>query len=136
MTAIALPTRKRKSKPARVAKTAAKTWTSLKIGSTAAKTAKKGAKAWTTFKVVKFVGKGGKKLLLIPLAAGGGLVAWKRMKSTSSSDEPATPYGSSQGPAATPQTVTPPKAAPGSAGVNGEVGSSTTGATTPPGSTS
>jgi hypothetical protein len=134
MTAIALHTRKRKSKPARVAKTAAKTWTSLKIGSTAAKTAKKGVKAWTTFKVVKVVGKGGKKLLLIPLAAGGGVIAWKRMQS--SSDEPATPYGSSQGPAATPQTVTPPKTAPGSAGANGEVGDSTTSATTPPGSTS
>jgi hypothetical protein len=138
MTAIALPTRKPKSKPARVAKTAAKTWTTLKIGSTAAKTAKKGAKAWTSFKVVKFVGKGGKKLLLIPLAAGGGLVAWKQLHS-SSSDEPATPYGSSQGPVATPATVTPPKAAPGS---NGEaaLGDAPAGTTnppiTPPGSTS
>jgi hypothetical protein len=122
MTAIALPTRKQKSKPARVAKTAAKTWTSMKIGSTAAKTAKKGAKAWAGFKVVKFVGKGGKKLLLIPLAAGGGLAAWKKVRSSSSSsDGPATPYGSTVGPAATPSTVTPPKTAPGSsAGLNGE----------------
>ena len=120
MTAIALPTRKRKSRPARVVRSAAKT-------------AKKGAKAWAGFKVVKFVGKGGKKLLLIPLAAGGGLLAWKRMQS--SSDEPATPYGSPQGPPATPATVTPPKAAPGSAAANGEVGTSTTGATTPSSST-
>src|SRR3954454_12202764 len=121
MTGIALPTRKQKSKPARVAKTAAKTWTSMKIGSTAAKTAKKGAKAWAGFKVVKFVGKGGKKLLLIPIAAGGGLVAWKKVRSSSSDDAPATPYGSSAGPAATPSTVTPPKTAPGStAGLNGE----------------
>jgi hypothetical protein len=120
MTAIALPTRKPKSKPARVAKTAAKTWASMKIGSTAAKTAKKGAKTWASFKVVKFVGKGGKKLLLIPLAAGGGLVAWKKVRS-SSSDDTATLYGSPVGPAATPSTVTPPKAAPGSsAGLNGE----------------
>src|SRR4051812_1803392 len=107
MTAIALPTRKRQSKPARVAKTAAKTWTSMKLGSTAAKTAKKGAKAWASFKVVKFVGKGGKKLILIPIAAGGGLVAYKKVRS-SSSDAPATPYGSPVGPVATPSTVTPP----------------------------
>src|SRR4051812_21571946 len=121
MTAIALPTRKPKSKPARVAKTAAKTWTSMKIGSTAAKTAKKGAKTWASFKVVKFVGKGGKKLLLIPLAAGGGLAAWKKVRSSSSTDAPATPYGSSVGPVATPSTVTPPKTAPGPpAGLNGE----------------
>jgi hypothetical protein len=142
MTAIALPTRKRKSKPARVAKTAAKTWTSMKVGSTAAKTAKKGAKAWAGFRVVKFVGKGGKKLLLIPLAAGGGLVAWKKVRS-SSEDAPATPYGSSVGPVATPSTVTPPKTAPGStADINGEgsLDDAPAGASnppvTPPGSTS
>src|SRR4051794_7764387 len=121
MTAIALPTRKRRSKPARVAKSAAKTWASLKVGSIAARTAKKGAKAWASFKVVKFVGKGGKKLLLIPLAAGGGLAAWKKVRSSPDDSGPATPYGSSVGPVATPATVTPPKAAPGSAaGVNGE----------------
>jgi hypothetical protein len=130
MTAIALPTRKRKSKPARVVKTAAKAWTSMKIGSTAAKTAKKGAKAWASFKVVKFVAKGGAKLLVIPLAAGGGLAAWKKLRS-SSSDGPATPYGSSMGPAATAQTVTPPKTAPGSsAGQNGE--GAPTGTANPP----
>src|SRR5919112_1507270 len=73
MTAIALPRpRRRRSKPAQVAKTAAKAWASMKIGSTAAKTAKKGVKTWSQFKVVKFVGKGGTKLLLIPIAAGGG----------------------------------------------------------------
>ena len=118
MTAIALPTRKRKSKPARVAKTVAKTVTAVKVGKTASKTAKKGAKAWASFKVVKLVGKGGKKLLLIPIAAGGGLAAYKKL-SSSSDDSPATPYGSGQGPVATPATVTPPKTAPGSA-VNGE----------------
>ena len=141
MTAIALPTRKRQSKPARVAKTAAKTWTSMKVGSTAAKTAKKGAKTWASFKVVKFVGKGGKKLILIPIAAGGGLVAWKKVRS-SSDEAPATPYGSSVGPVATPSTVTPPKTAPGStAGLNGEASlEAPAGASnppvTPPGTTS
>src|SRR4051794_40164493 len=142
MTAIALPTRKRRSKPARVAKKAAKTWTSMKIASTAGKTAKKGAKTFASFKVAKFVGKRGAKLLLIPLAAGGGLAAWKKLRS-SSDDGPATPYGSSMGPAATPATVTPPKAAPGSgADVNGEgaLGDTPAGASnppvTPPGATS
>src|SRR2546423_14391940 len=98
MTAIALPTRRRKSKPAQVAKTAAKAWTSMKIGSTAAKTAKKGAKAWASFKVVKLVGRGGAKLLLIPVAAGGGLAAYKKVRSSSSDSEPATPHGSPVGP--------------------------------------
>lgn len=136
MTAIALPTRKRKSKPARVAKSAAKTWASLKIGSTAAKTAKKGVKAWGSFKVVKFVGRHGKKLVVIPIAAGGGLAAYKKLRS--SEEGPATPYGSSVGPAATPATVTPPKTAPGSgAGLNGDppAGASNPPAT-PPGTTS
>jgi hypothetical protein len=144
MTAIALPRpRRRKSKPAQLAKTAAKTWASMKIGSTAAKTAKKGAKTWGQYRVVKFVGKGGKKLLLIPIAAGGGVVAWKKVHSSSTDEGPATPYGSGVGPAATPSTVTPPKTAPGSAaGANGEgalddppAGSSNPPAT-PPGSTS
>jgi len=50
-----------------------------KVGKTASKTAKKGAKTWASFKVVKLVGKGGKKLLLIPIAAGGGLAAYKKL---------------------------------------------------------
>jgi hypothetical protein len=142
MTAIALPTRRRKSKPAQVAKTAAKAWTSMKVGSTAAKTAKKGVKAWTSFKVVKFVGKRGAKLLLIPLAAGGGVAAYKKVRS-SSDDGPATPYGSTVGPVATPATVTPPKTAPGSsADSNGEgaltdpPAGTTNPPVTPPGATS
>jgi hypothetical protein len=130
MTAIALPhlRKQKKSKAAQAAATVAKVWTAVKVTKVAAKTAKKGAKS------AGFV-KRNAKFLAVPVAAGGGLVALKKFRS-SSSDEPATPYGSSQGPAATPQTVTPPKAAPGSAGVNGEVGNSTTGATAPPGSTS
>jgi hypothetical protein len=138
MTAIALPRpRKRQSKPARVAKSVTKTWASLKVGSTAAKTAKKVA----SYKVVKFVGTKTGKLLLIPLAAGGGLAAWKRLRSSSSSEsEPATPYGSSVGPAATPGTVTPPKTAAGSSNGEGSISDPPAGASnppaTPPGSTS
>ena len=143
MTAIALPTRRRRSRPARVAKSAAKTWASLKIGSTVTKTAKKGVKAWGSFKVVQFVGKGGKKLLLVPLvggAVGGGVAAYKKL-SSSSDDGPATPYGSSVGPAAEPATVTPPKTPDTPAGRNGEgaISDPPAGAanppTTPPGST-
>jgi hypothetical protein len=130
MTAIAMPRplRRRRSKPAQLAKTAAKTWASLKITKTATKTAKKGVKTFGSYKLVQFIGKGGKKLVVIPIAAGGGLAAYKKLRS--SSDEPATPYGSSVGPAATPATVTPPKTAPGSTvTANGEV--SSTGTTTP-----
>jgi len=121
MTAIALPTRKPKSRPARVAKGAAKTWTSLKLSKTAAKGAKKGVKAFASYKAIKAVGKRGAKLLVIPVAVGGGVVAYKKLSSGSGSDQPGTPYGSSVGPVATPATVTPPKSAPGSnATVNGE----------------
>jgi hypothetical protein len=106
--------------PVRVAKSVAKTVATVKVASKAGKTAKKGAKAFAGYKVVKFVGKGGKKLLIIPIAAGGGLAAYKKLTS-GSTDEPATPYGSPVGPAATSSTVTPPKTPPGStAEFNGE----------------
>src|ERR687890_2623477 len=99
MTAIALPRpRKRRSKPAQLAKGVAKTWTSMKLGSTAARTAKKGVKAWGKFKVVQFLGRRGGKLLLIPLAAGGGVAAYKKVRTSSEEDAPATPYGSTVGP--------------------------------------
>jgi hypothetical protein len=119
MTAIALPNlRRRKSKPQQAAEAAVKLWAAVKLGSALTTTAKKGAKAYGKFKVVKLVGKRGAKLLVIPVAAGGGLVAYKKLTS-SSEDTTATPYGSPVGPVATPATVTPPKTAPG-ADVNGE----------------
>ena len=128
MTAIPLPfRRRRKSKPAQLAETATKAWASMKVGSTAAKTAKRGAKTAKTgaktvasYKVVKFVGSKTGKLLLIPLAVGGGLLAWKRLRSSSAESEPATPYGSPVGPVATPATVTPPKTSGSTGGMNGE----------------
>jgi hypothetical protein len=140
MTAIALPRprKRRKSKPAQVAQSVTKAVASVKVASTAGKAAKKGAKTWASFRVVKFLGRGGKKLLIIPIAAGGGLAAYKKLTSGSSEDEPATPYGSSVGPVATPATVTPPKTAPGStADFNGEPAAGTTSPpATPPGTAS
>src|SRR4051794_41535329 len=132
MTAIALPNfRRRKSKPQQAAEAAVKIWTVMKAGSAAARTARKGAKAYAVYTV----GKRGAKLLVIPIAAGGGFAAYKKFTSasSSSSDEPATPYGSPVGPAATPSTVTPPKTAPG-ADLNGEGGINDppAGATKPP----
>src|SRR3954453_20580231 len=137
MTAIALPRpRRRRSKPAQLARGVAKTWASMKIASTVGKTAKKGVKTAAKFKVVKFVGTRGGKLLLIPIAAGGGVAAYKKVRSSSDEEGPATPYGSTVGPVATPQTVTPPKTAPGSdAGQNGEgaIGDPPAGRSDPPG---
>jgi hypothetical protein len=136
MTALTLPRRRQPSKPARIAKGAAKTWTSMKVGSAAASTAKKGAKAYGSWKVTKFVsGKFG-KILLVPVAVGGGLVAWTKLRSSSSDDNgAAAPVGSSSGPAAAPQTVTPPKTAPGSP--NGEAAAGEKDeAAPPPGATS
>jgi hypothetical protein len=119
MTAFALPSfRRQKSKPQQAAEAAVKIWTAMKISSAAAKTAKKGVKAYGRFKVVKVVGKRGVKLLVIPIAAGGGFAAYKKLTSSSDSTT-ATPYGSPVGPVATPATVTPPKTAPG-ADLNGE----------------
>src|SRR3954447_7882906 len=123
MTAFVIPyPRKRKSKPAQVLKTAAKAWTTVKIGSSVAKSAKKGVKVVGTYKVVKAAGKRGVKLLVIPIAAGGGLVAYKKIRSSSSESGSATPYGSPMGPVATPATVTPPKTPGTNATANGEGG--------------
>ena len=132
MTALTLPRnlpgRRRRSKPASLVKGVAKTWTSMKLGSAAARSAKKGAKAYGSWKVTKFVGKRAGKLLIVPLALGGGFAAWRTMRSSGDDGPPL--YGSSAGPAASPQTVTPPKTAPGSA--NGETGVDTP---VPPGAT-
>ena len=134
MTAIALPRpRRQKSKPAQLAKNAARAWAAVKIIKVMpGKPAKKGAAAVATYKVVSFVRKGGKKLIVIPIAAGGGLAAYKKLRSSGSDEEPATPYGSPVGPVATPATVTPPKTAPGAnTTFNGEVGDTTTPAAGP-----
>jgi hypothetical protein len=144
MTAFAIPhpRRRKKSKPAQVAATAAKAWTTVKVGSAAAKSVKKGAKTYVTFKTVKAVGKRGAKLLVIPIAAGGGLIAYKKIRS-SSDDGTATPYGSPVGPVATPATVTPPKTPGTNVTSNGEggltdppAGASNPPASPPPGASS
>jgi hypothetical protein len=122
MTAFAIPyPRKRKSKPAQVLKAAAQAWTTVKIGSTVTKSAKKGVKVVGTYKIVKAAGKRGVKLLVIPIAAGGGVVAYKKIRSSSDSGS-AMPYGSPQGPVATPATVTPPKTPGTNVTANGEGG--------------
>ena len=129
MTAIAMPRpRRQKSKPAQLAKNAARAWTAVKIIKVMpGKHAKKGAAAVATYKVVAFVRKGGKKLIVIPIAAGGGLAAYKKLRSSGSDEAPATPYGSPVGPVATPATVTPPKTAPGAnTTLNGEVDTTST----------
>jgi hypothetical protein len=125
----------------RQSKTAAKAWTAMKVGSIAGGTARKAAKVYGSWKVGKFLARRGAKLVLIPVAAGGGLAAWKRLRSSSES-QPS--YGSPQGPAATPQTVMPPKSAQEHAtNMNGEgalsdapAGTVNPPATPPPGTTS
>ena len=108
MTALTLPRnlgRKRQSKPVAVAKGVAKTWTSIKLGSAAARTAKTGAKAYGSWKVTKFFGRRAGKVLLVPIAVGGGVAAWRAMRSSNGAEGPA-PFGSASGPAASAQTVT------------------------------
>src|SRR3712207_679773 len=113
MTALTLPRvlpgRKRQSKPVSLAKGVAKTWTSMKLGSAAARTAKKGAKAYGSWKVTKFLGRRTGKVLLVPVALGGGLAAWRTLRSSSSDDGSQVTTAET---AASPQTVTPPRTAP------------------------
>jgi hypothetical protein len=131
MTAFVLP-RRRQSKAAKMAKTAAKAWTAMKVGSIAGGTARKAAKVYGSWKIGKLLARRGAKLVLIPVAAGGGLAAWKRLRAQSA-DGPATPYGSPQGPAASSQVVTPPGTG-ASADLNGEgaLSDPPAGATNPP----
>jgi len=137
MTALSLPRnlpgRRKQSGPASLAKGVAKTWTSMKVGSAAARTAKKGAKAYGSWKVTKFLGTKAGKVLLVPVAVGGGVAAWRTVRSSSNGDGAAAADGQVTGAESSPQTSAAPKTAPGS--TNGDTSDTETPAP-PPGATS
>ena len=78
-----LPIRRKRSKAAsalQVAKSIAKVWTSINLASAGARAAKSGAKAYGTAKGAKVAGRPVLKLLLLPAAAAGGFVAFRKLR--------------------------------------------------------
>ena len=96
--------RRRSNKALETVETIAKAWTALNVASAGSKAAKKGVKAYGVVKGAKVVGRPVAKLAVVPVAVGGGLLVWRKARSGSSPDQPAT----SVTPAAHASTVSPP----------------------------
>ncbi len=95
--------RRRSNRAFETVETIAKAWTALNLASAGSKAAKQGAKASGAAKGAKVVGRPVAKLAVVPVAVGGGLLVWRKVRS-GSSDQPAT----SVTPAAHASTVSPP----------------------------
>jgi hypothetical protein len=85
-------------------KRAAKVWTVVKLSSAGARAAKKGGKAYVAVKGAKVVGRPVVKVAAIPVTVAGGVVVWRKLKSSSSNGETGRPLG----PVASADTVSPP----------------------------
>ena len=96
--------RRRSNKALETVETIAKAWTALNVASVGSKAAKKGAKAYGVAKGTRIVGRPVAKLAAVPVAVGGGLLVWRKVRGGSSADQPAT----SVTPAAHASTVSPP----------------------------
>jgi hypothetical protein len=91
-------------------KRAAKVVTTVKVASVGGRAAKKGAKAYGAAKGAKMVGRPVVKVAAIPVAVGGGVVVWRKLKKgapTTSSTAESEPSRSA-GPVASAKTVSPP----------------------------
>jgi hypothetical protein len=95
--------RRRSNKALEAVDTIAKAWTALNLASAGSKAAKKGAKAYGVAKGTKVVGGSAARFAAVPVAIGGGLLVWRKVRG-GSSDQPA----SSVTPAAHASTVSPP----------------------------
>ena len=95
--------RRRSNRAFETVETIAKAWTALNLASAGSKAAKKGVKVYGAAKGAKVVGRPVAKLAVVPVAVGGGLLVWRKVRS-GSSDQPAT----SVTPAAHASTVSPP----------------------------
>ena len=95
--------RRRSNKALETVETIAKAWTALNVASAGSKAAKKGAKAYGVAKGAKIVGRPVAKLAVVPVAIGGGLLVWRKVRG-GSPDQPATTVT----PAAHASTVSPP----------------------------
>ena len=80
----------------------------MKVAAVGARAAKKGAKAYGAVKGAKVVGRPVVKVAAIPVTVAGGVVVWRRLKSSSSSDSrAAAEAGRPLGPVANANTVSP-----------------------------
>lgn len=91
-------------------KSVAQIWTTLKLGAAAARAAEGGAKAYGTAKSAKLAGRPVLKLLIVPVAALGGVLVWRRLSASSGDDDVPPAPESTLGPVATADAVSPPEA--------------------------
>jgi hypothetical protein len=90
-------------------KRAAKVVTVIKISAVGGRAAKKGAKAYGAVKGAQVVGRPVVKVAAIPVTVAGGVVVWRKLKSSSSSDSSApAEAGRPLGPVANANSVSPP----------------------------
>jgi hypothetical protein len=107
--------RTKKQKALDMTKRAAKVVTVVKLASASGRAARKGAKAYGAVKGAKVVGRPVVKVAAIPVTVAGGVVVWRKLKSSSSASD--SDVGRPLGPVASAETVSPPAdAAVGAAG--------------------
>jgi hypothetical protein len=103
---------KRRSKTQKaldLTKRAAKVWTAVKLSSAGARAAKKSAKAYGAVKGAKLVGRPALKVAAVPVTVAGGVVVWRKLKTSGSSDNgESADTGRPLGPVANAQSVSPP----------------------------
>jgi hypothetical protein len=104
---------KRRSKPQQaldLTKRAAKVVTAVKVASVGGRAAKKGAKAYGAVKGAKLVGRPVVKVAAIPVTVAGGVVVWRKLKSSSRASDSTAPAdaGRPLGPVANANSVSPP----------------------------
>ena len=83
-------------------------WTVVKVSTVGARAAKKGAKAYGAAKGAKVVGRPVVKVAAIPVAVGGGVVVWRRLKKSSPSPSSTAESSRPVGPVASANSVSPP----------------------------
>src|SRR6478752_7924 len=90
--------RRRSNRAFETVETIAKAWMALNLASASSKAAKKGVKVYGAAKGAKVVGRPVAKLAVVPVAVGGGLLVWRKVRSGSPA-QPATvsPPGDSSG---------------------------------------
>ena len=100
--------RSRKQRALDLAKSTAKVWTVVKVSTVGTRAAKKGAKAYGAAKGAKVVGRPVVKVAAIPVAVGGGVVVWRRLKKSSPSPSSTAESSRPVGPVASANSVSPP----------------------------
>ena len=111
MARLAVPRRRKKPNAAQaaIARVVA-VLTAVKLSIVGLRATKKGAKAYGAVKGAKVVGRPVVKVAAIPVTVAGGVVVWRKLKSSSASDSsaPAEADRPFSGPVANTNTVSPP----------------------------